>query len=143
MIVILGKTSSRRLNTCCPELHHIVRAAANDPDCPYDFGVICGYRGKNKQNDAFLSGKSDAKFGQSDHNVKKGNQPWSEAVDLGVYSSKIRDYLWDDYEKHLELSKFILKKANDLGYHLEWGGNYDLRSKANDVFHYSLKFKRT
>ena len=143
MIVKLGKTSKRRLSTCCPEWQEIITAVINDPDCPYDIGVMCGHRGKEKQNEAFFNKASDAKYGDSDHNFMKGDKPWSEAIDLGIYSAELRDYIWNDQRKYLILAKFILRKAAGLGYFVEWGGSYRLRGGDNDPYHFSLKLKRT
>ncbi|MCK5603166.1 M15 family metallopeptidase [Candidatus Pacearchaeota archaeon] len=138
MLVTLGRTSTRRLSTCCPPVQEIVRAAVKDPNCPCDFGVVCGSRGEGGQTAAFESGKSNAKWGSSDHNVMRGDAPYSMAVDLAPYSSKLRNYIWDDEELFAALASHLMSTASRLGYKLEWGGNY---TSIKDMPHYSLLFK--
>lgn len=138
MLVKLGRTSSRRLSTCCPAIQEIVRAAANDPNCPCDFGVVCGGRGKDAQEKAFAEGKSNARWGSSDHNVMKGDKPYSMGVDLAPYSSALRNYIWEDDELYAALALHLMTTASKLGYRLEWGGNY---TSIKDMPHYSLLFK--
>lgn len=137
MVVKLGKTSRRRLGTCCPPIQTIVKAAASDPNCPCDFGVVCGYRGKGGQESAFASKKSNARWGESDHNVMKGDNPFSMGIDLAPYSSEINNYIWDDDDLYAALASHIMSTATRLGFKVEWGGNY---KSIKDLPHYSLKF---
>lgn len=140
MIVRLGKTSTKRLDTCCPPIQEIIRAAAADPECPCDFGVVCGSRGDADQNNAYASGDSGAKWGESDHNVMMGDTPYSMAVDLAPYSTEINDYLWHDKDLFRALASFIVNKAVSMGYVVEWGGNYS-NIAGGDMPHFSLRFK--
>ena len=138
MIVTLGKTSTKRLNTCIPPLQEIFRTAAADPACPCDFGIACGFRGKIKQTIAFVGKNSKAKWGESDHNVMIGDKPYSMGVDAPPYDPKMNNYVWDkDDPRHEALSKHILYTAKRLGYKLEWGGNY---KSIVDKPHYSFIF---
>ena len=141
MIIELGRTSNRRLNTCCPSWGFIIRAAAADPECPCDFGVVCGSRGQEKQEKAFSEGKSNARWGESDHNVMMGDEPWSLGIDLGVYDPDIHNYVWEDPPMYAALASHIMKHAHKSGYHVEWGGTYDLGDGKNDPGHFSLLFK--
>lgn len=141
MIVTLGRTSRRRLDTCCPPLGLIITSAAADPECPCDFGVVCGGRGKEKQNKAYDEKKSNAKWGQSDHNIMKGDDPFSFGIDVAPYSSEKRDYIWDDELLSAALASHIMRHAVKLGYTLEWGGTYKLRNGNSDPGHFSLLLK--
>ena len=146
MIITLGKTSRKRLDTCCPPLQEIVKAAAADPECPCDFGVVCGARGRVDQMAAYDAGLSNAEWGESDHNVMKGDDPFSMGVDLAPYDPSIRNYVWDNGDQRYEaLAGHILTHAAKLGYSIEWGGTYDVNGAApggSDKPHYSLKFTR-
>lgn len=138
MIVTLGKTSKRRLATCHPVIQKLVSESASDPECPCDFGVVCGYRGKGGQELAYANNRSKAKWGESDHNVKIGDIPYSLAVDLAPYDPEKRDYVWNSTDPRYEaLASHLMSKAESLGYKLEWGGNY---TSISDKPHYSLKF---
>lgn len=141
MIIKLGSTSKKRLNTCCPAIQEIIIEAVEDDNCPLDFGVVCGFRGKKLQDRAEHEGKSNAKWGQSDHNVMKGNNPYSFGIDLAPYCSEINNYIWNDMDKYNALATHIMSIAHKLGYHLEWGGNYKLKGGSNDPGHFSLILK--
>lgn len=136
-----SNTSNRRLDTCCQELRLIMRTAIAHHDCPFDFGVICGFRGEGEQNKAYVNGNSNAKWGESDHNFMKGENPWSLAVDIGPFADG--DYVWDQGDlRHEFLATHVLSVAAGLGYHLEWGGTYRLgKTGKPDKFHFSIKFK--
>lgn len=60
-----GATSKERLATCHPLLIRLAQAVIRD----FDFSVICGYRGKEDQDKAYFEGASNAKYGDSLHNV--------------------------------------------------------------------------
>ncbi len=138
MIVTLGRTSRGRLATCCPPIRQIITAAAEDSKCPCDFGVVCGARGEKAQNEAKQNGKSNAKWGESDHNVMRGPTPFSMGVDVAPYDPRVKDYVWDGTDpRYAALARHILATAERLGYKLEWGGNY---TSISDKPHYSLRF---
>ncbi len=140
-IVTLGKTSKKRLGTCCEGWQEIIVSAAADPECPCDFGVVCGGRGEVDQNKAYAEGKSNAKWGESDHNVMRGDNPWSFGVDVAPYDSGIRDYVWEDELLYAALASHIMKHATKLGYSVEWGGTYKLKGGGNDPGHFSMLLK--
>lgn len=137
----LGKTSKARLATCCPELQEIIKLAIKHPKCPCDFGIICGFRNEKEQTKAYVEEKSNAQWGESDHNFRKGDIPWSLAVDIGPYIDN--DYMWDQKSKlHNILADHIFYITSQLGYHIQWGGTYKIGpNKTPDKFHYSIKFK--
>ena len=140
-IVTLGKTSRKRLDTCADPLQSIIISAAADPECPCDFGVVCGGREEEDQNRAYAEGKSNAWWGESDHNVMKGDKPFSMGIDLAPYEASIRNYVWGDELLFSALASHIMKHASKLGYSIEWGGIYKLRNGKNDPGHFSLLFK--
>lgn len=115
----LGVTSSNRLTTCRPETGLIIRTAIKTS--PIDFGVVCGGRGKFLQEKSKLDGFSDAGWGESDHNIMKGDKLWSPAVDVAPYSAELRDYIWDDNGLWYILHNHIRKTADGLGYKMICG----------------------
>ena len=132
MSYFLGKTSLRRLSTCCPTWQKIIKAAIKDS--PLDFGVVCGFRGEIEQEEAYRNGRSNARWGESDHNVMRGNNPWSLAVDLAPYADG--RFLWEDEEAYAALAGHIMSTAARLGHRVEWGGNY---ASIKDLPHFSLR----
>jgi len=139
--VYFGSTSKKRLATCHPAWSEIMIEAANDSECPCDFGIVCGWRNEWDQDKAFMDGKSNARWGESDHNVMIGNKPWSLGIDIAPYSSEIKNYLWEDAYAFNALASHIIAVAGRLGYRVEWGGNYKLRGGTGDPGHFSLKLK--
>jgi peptidoglycan LD-endopeptidase CwlK len=79
-----------------------------------DFIIICGYRGKEEQEQAFKEGKSLAHFGQSKHNFKP-----SLAADLAPNPLN-----WNDIKKFKKLADIILKISKEHGIKILWGGNW-------------------
>lgn len=140
-LVILGRTSKKRLSTCCEGWQEIMVSAANDLECPCDFGIVCGGRGEEAQNKAYNEKKSNCKWGESDHNVLRGDDPWSLGIDIAPYDADARDYVWEDELLYAALASHIMKHAAKLGYAIEWGGRYKLRNGKNDPGHFSMLLK--
>lgn len=85
-----GKKSLDLLATCDKRLQLIANELLDK--CGFDLTVTCGYRGEKEQMEAYNSGKSKAKFGQSKHNVFP-----SEAIDIMPCSPinwDTKDYRW-------------------------------------------------
>lgn len=130
----LGKTSTRRLGSCHPTLQKIVQDAIKTS--PIDFGVVCGFRSKEEQDKAFSEGKSNARWGDSDHNFMRGDTPCSLAVDLAPYSAALNNYDWDNKEAFTVLHEHIKKTAYKFGHDIVWGGNF---KPFLDMPHFALK----
>ena len=90
-----------------------------------DCSVICGYRGKKDQNDAYNNGYSKLKFPQSSHNKKP-----SWAMDVIPYPSG-----YDSISQFKKLAKVINKIAAQNSIKLIWGGSW----KWKDYAHYELR----
>lgn len=74
-----GKTSLDRLVTCDKRLQDLADMML--ARSPFDLTITCGYRTKEEQDEAYKSGKSRARFGQSKHNVFP-----SKAIDIAPCS---------------------------------------------------------
>ena len=107
-----GKKSIDRLNTCDERLikimHNVIEL--------YDFSVLCGHRGEKEQNEAYASGASKAKWGQSKHNTKP-----SKAIDIAPYDKGIN---WQDTEAFTFLATLVLAEAQKQGVKVKWGGHF-------------------
>ena len=93
---------------------------------PFDLTITSGYRTEKEQNEAFESGKSRAKFGQSKHNVFP-----SKAVDIVPLSIN-----WDSKDpRWQEMALNAMWCAGRLGFEIAWGGNF---KSIKDMPHFEL-----
>lgn len=90
-----------------------------------DFTILQGYRGEEDQNTAFAEGKSNARFGQSLHNVNP-----SRAVDIAPYPID-----WQDTEKFAQLAGMFKAVAAQKGIAVRWGGDF---KSIKDMPHFEL-----
>ena len=100
------------------------------------FVIVCGYRGKEEQNEAFKNKKSKLQFPNSKHNHRP-----SLAVDLVPTNNGIIS--WIDRDAFRELAKVMLETAGELGIKIRWGGDWDMDGVENvkgliDLPHYEL-----
>ena len=115
-------TSKKNLNTCDNRLVFLFMAVIEDIDC----SIICGYRGRKEQEEAFNDGTSLIKFPYSKHNKNP-----SKAVDVIPYPFKG----WDDLEQFEKLAKVVKQKAEGLGINIKWGGEWQ---SLKDFPHWEL-----
>ena len=118
-----GTKSRRKRDECDPELQRVLNAAINS----YDFSVIWGYRGPIEQQLAFDSGNSNARFGESKHNVRP-----SKAFDVIPYPD---GFDASDEEFNL-LATHIFAAALELGVPIIWGGHW---KTIKDLAHFELR----
>lgn len=117
----LSKTSRQKLNTCHSDLIRLIEAVAETEKC----AVICGFRGRYEQEQAFLTGKSKAKFGQSKHNLKP-----SQAVDVVPLPLD-----WNNISSFEKLGEKIMAKAEELNIKVKWGKYF---TNLKDYPHFEL-----
>lgn len=140
-IYFLGKTSNSRLETCCRDMRLFIREAMRTTTRHVgDWGVVCGGRGKVAQKKARLGGNSDADWGESDHNIMKGDKLDSPAVDVAPYCPVKQDYMWNDREAFKRLHGHLLATASRMGYTIKCG--VTLKSGKRDNPHIVLLYKR-
>lgn len=116
-----GSRSKKNLEGIHPDLLKVMDEAIK---C-VDFTVICGYRGKAEQEEAYRTGHSKAKFGRSAHN-------YGLAVDCIPYPFKNED--WKDVQRFRDMAKHILQAAENVGVEVTWGGTW----KMFDTPHFEL-----
>lgn len=119
-----SRRSKENLSQCDEDLQKV----ANEAIRYFDFSVICGHRGKEKQNRAHEKGNSDLKWSRSRHN----SMP-STAMDLAPYPIN-----WTKEKRFLELGNLILDVAYKLDIEIEWGGHW----KKPDLPHYQTKGRK-
>ena len=117
----LSKTSRQKLQTCHSDLIKLVTATSEVTN----IAVICGHRGKYEQEQAFLKGKSKAKWGQSKHNKIP-----SMAVDIVPLPLD-----WNDIPSFEKMGETVLEIAKKLNIKIKWGRDF---SKLKDYPHFEL-----
>jgi peptidoglycan L-alanyl-D-glutamate endopeptidase CwlK len=93
------------------DLQHVLEEAIKH----VDFSVICGHRGKEDQDQAFMQGKSTLQWPASKHNLLP-----SHAVDIAPYPKL---YSATDEEWAI-LATHVLGAASKLGVKVRWGGHW-------------------
>ena len=120
-----GKTSSDRLATCDKKLQDLADMMLERS--PFDLTITCGYRTKDEQEEAYKSGKSRAKFGQSKHNVFP-----SKAIDIVPLPVN-----WDSKDpRWTEMALNAMWCAGVIGIEITWGGSF---KTLKDMPHFELK----
>lgn len=119
---IFSKQSQERLNTCHPFLQEICNELIKE----MDFTVLCGYRDKAAQNEAFSKGASKLKFPKSKHNSSP-----SMAVDLAPYPID-----WNDHTRFKALAARFKQIAEHKRIGITWGGDF---KGFPDMPHFQLK----
>lgn len=115
---VFSKQSRKNLSQCHPDLQRLFDDVIQHFDC----SVICGHRTMKEQEEAFKTGKSKARFGESKHN----HMP-SMAVDVVPYPVD-----WDDRERFGLFAGFVKGRAIALNINIRWGGDWDQDNKIRD-----------
>lgn len=130
-----SESSSAELKTCHRALRLTLKKAVNY----YDFTVLEGHRGEERQNQLHEKGRSQLKWPKSKH-----NQSPSHAVDLAPYPID-----WQDQQRFCVLAGVvfschkILKREGLVEMKLRWGGDWDMDqhlddNKFDDLGHFEL-----
>ena len=98
-------------------------------DSPLDFTIIETVRTREAQIENVKKGTS--KTLKSRHIPSSNLSGYSEAIDIAPYPID-----WNDLNRFRKLSEHILKKANQLGIPITWGGNW---KTLVDMPHYEIK----
>lgn len=130
-----SKSSFDKIKTTHPILQALLLKAIEE----FDFKVLEGHRGEEAQNQAYESGASKARFGESPHNSSP-----SIAVDLSPWPID-----WNDRERFTYLAGLLQglsKTVLPSGVSLRWGGDWDqdtqlIDNKFDDLVHFELVFK--
>jgi len=121
-----SKISASRRATCNPVLQEVF----NELIKTYDHTILCGERGKQDQNNAYATGKSKAKWGQSKHNVIPGVREYSDAIDAAPYPID-----WNNHVRFAEMNDKVQEIAKKKGVKINWGGNF---KSIKDLVHWEI-----
>ena len=113
-----SKHSLKHLRTLHSDLQEVLYEAIKY----FDFKVLEGKRGRQRQNDLYESGKSHLTYPKSKHNKEP-----SEAVDIAPYPID-----WNDRERFTLLAGFVLGIGKVKGIELIWGGDWDRDYTVSD-----------
>lgn len=103
--------SARNLSECHPDLQRLF----NDVIEHFDCSVLCGHRNERDQEIAYVSGNSNAHFGESKHNSVP-----AMAVDVVPYPID-----WDDDCRFALFAGFVMGRAVALDINIRWGADWD------------------
>ena len=125
-----SQDSESKLITCKPDLIILANKVLEHADCT----ILCGFRDKRVQEQAFLEGKSTVHFPYSMHN----RYP-SSAIDLAPYPID-----WNDIRRFYYFGGFVVGLAKELGIGIRWGGDWDgdfqvKDQNFNDLVHFELR----
>lgn len=121
--------SLRQLDTCDQRLQRLFHEVIKTVDCT----ILEGYRDKEKQERAFLNGKSKVHYPNSRHNQRP-----SMAVDVAPYPID-----WQDIRRFYYFGGYVVAIANRLQIPIRWGGDWDgdfhvKDQNFNDLPHFEL-----
>lgn len=108
-----GKKSLDRLD----EVHEDLQKIAHKLIERMDVTVLCGYRGKEEQEQAFINGNSKLRFPHSKHNKKP-----ALAMDIAPYPLD-----WNDMKRFLDMCKLIEEIAAELKIKIILGRDFEFR----------------
>ncbi len=114
-----SQASQGRLDTCDKRLQDLFEAViAAGHDCT----IIEGHRTKERQDEAFRTGKSKLQWPNSKHNKIP-----SMAVDVMPYPID-----WSDRKRLEAFAAIVFATAAKLGIAVRWGGDWNMNGKSND-----------
>jgi len=124
-----GSRSKRRLAQCHPDLQRIFNEVIKKFDCT----VLCGYRGKEKQDRAYHEGRSQLKYPESKHNSTP-----SMAIDIAPWFNKKPHVRWEDKESFYYFAGYVKGVADAMGISIRAGADWDKDSKIHDQTFFDL-----
>jgi len=110
--------SLSRLDTCEQDLQDVFEEVIKHFDCT----ILCGHRGEEEQNKAFVLRRTKVQFPNSKHNSIP-----SKAVDAVPYPIN-----WNDRERMTYFAGFVKGVAASKGIKIRWGGDWDQDTEVMD-----------
>lgn len=108
-----SERSLANLRTAHPDLRDLAKRILER----MDIAVICGYRSKAEQNEAFKKGNSKLKYPQSKH-----NRCPAMAIDICPYPID-----WNDVERFKKMVRIAKEEAEYLGVDITCGADWNMR----------------
>lgn len=125
-----SKASEEKLNSCHPKLQLLFKTVV----ITYNCSIIQGFRGKEEQDEDFMSKKSKVQWPNSAHNKFP-----SHAVDVAPWPID-----WSDIKRFYHFAGYVLAASETLGIQVRWGGDWDgdldfKDQNFNDLVHWELE----
>ena len=125
--------SQIRLDTCVEPIRGVLQEALRRSKI--DFGIACGHRGEQGQNDAYNAGNSKLQFPHSKHNIFPSN-----AVDIYAWVNGKADW---SAKYYYYIAGIIDAVAEEQDVDIRWGGNWDSDgdfsdNSFNDLGHFEI-----
>lgn len=119
---MLSVNSLTLLKSAHPQLRKLAQAVAAKGVA---FRVICAFRGRQDQEQAFAAGLSKARWGQSAHNYFP-----SVAIDIAPgWNGPLR---WSDTKAFDAVGRAFVATAKELGIPIRWGADWDMDGQTSD-----------
>ena len=129
-IWVYGSRSQGKLDTCHNELQDIFQLYRERQF--FEITIVHGWRGKEVQDDAFMSGASTKQWPDSKHNnLGYGGTPLSLAVDFAPWIPGF-GIPWKDTHAFAIIGGILLALSNELGYNMRYGGDWDMDGQTTD-----------
>ena len=106
-----SRRSKERLYTCVEPLIQLAETVIEERDIT----ITCGHRDEDDQNEAWRLGRTTKRWPYSKH-----NQYPSTAFDFAPYPVD-----WNDHGRFAWFAGWIMARAQDLGFIVRWGGDWD------------------
>lgn len=142
-----SKKSLSKVRTCHIDIQKVCFEAIKI----YDFKVLCGWRSKSEQDEAYGAGASKLQWPNSKHNATKvihgvaliSN---SYAIDIAPYFLKKPHIRWNDEFAFIYLAGHMMAIASMLGVKLRYGGcwkqdkdiTFNKEHYLHDLVHFEL-----
>lgn len=123
-----GKRSRKYLDDAPDIVQEIMERAISTS--PFDFCILCVYRGEKKQNVAYATKNSTKQWPDSIHNKLP-----SWAVDIARYYTKSPHIRWRNLIDFKVLFDHIKEIAAEYGIEAIWGADWD---GDNDIYEHDL-----
>jgi peptidoglycan L-alanyl-D-glutamate endopeptidase CwlK len=102
-----------------PQLHPQLQAVMFEAIEWIDFKLICGFRGKEAQDEAVRNGHSKLEWPKSKHNTFP-----ARAVDVVPYFQDEPHIRWNESHAFYMLAGYIKAVADNMAIKIRWGGNW-------------------
>lgn len=126
-----SRSSNKQLRTVRPELRRIFREVLLRG---YDHAILEGHRSQHDQHEKFIGDLSGVDWPNSKHNATPSN-----AVDVRPYIPSLG--YPEDHKYFYRFAGQVEAIAQNMGYKLRWGGDWDSDrdmddQRFNDLFHF-------
>lgn len=131
-----GNRSRQALATCDPRLETLAKDVLSLGI--FDFGVTCGYRSQDTQEQLYFEGKTKVHWPDSKHNSKP-----SKAFDFVLYINGSPTWREEDkpgYYMAVGIFKALaIQQGIKLRCGADWDGDFSIEDQGfNDVFHLEI-----